>query len=80
MFRKDAPILVPNEATSALDPDLKAAIGENFHALMTNRTVIAIMHRLSAVAALDGFLARAWKRKLDGFLHRHRQAETRPAQ
>ena len=53
VFLKDAPILVLDEATSALDSDVEAAIQDNLHALMQGKTVIAVAHRLSTIAALD---------------------------
>ncbi len=53
MMLKDAPILVLDEATSALDSEVEAAIQGNLDRLMEGKTVIAIAHRLSTVAALD---------------------------
>ena len=50
---KNAPILILDEATSALDSEVEAAIQDQFHALMTGKTVIAIAHRLSTIAAMD---------------------------
>ena len=53
IFLKDAPILVLDEATSALDSEVEAAIQASLFALMADKTVIAIAHRLSTLAALD---------------------------
>ncbi|MGQ7845528.1 ABC transporter ATP-binding protein [Granulosicoccus sp. 3-233] len=50
---KDAPILVLDEATSALDSEVEAAIQEKLVELMTGKTVLAVAHRLSTIAALD---------------------------
>lgn len=50
---RDAPILILDEATSALDSHSEAAIQKALAALMRNRTVLAIAHRLSTLASLD---------------------------
>ncbi|MBP0617545.1 ABC transporter ATP-binding protein [Jiella mangrovi] len=50
---KDAPLLLLDEATSALDSEVEAAIAENLYRLMEGKTVIAVAHRLSTIAALD---------------------------
>src|SRR5690606_8461334 len=50
---KNAPILVLDDATSALDPEVEAAIQSQLDHLMQGKTVIAIAHRLSTIAAMD---------------------------
>ena len=50
---KNAPILVLDEATSALDSEVESVIQENLYTLMEGKTVIAVAHRLSTIAAMD---------------------------
>jgi ABC-type multidrug transport system fused ATPase/permease subunit len=50
---KDAPIVVLDEANSALDTAVEIEIQRALDALMRGRTVLAIAHRLSTVAKFD---------------------------
>jgi len=50
---KDAPILLVDEATAALDAENQAAIAEALARLRGKRTVIVIAHQLSTVAMVD---------------------------
>ena len=50
---KDAPILILDEATSALDSEVEATIQETLLGVMQGKTVVAIAHRLSTLAAMD---------------------------
>lgn len=50
---KDAPILLVDEATAALDAENQAAIAEALARLRGKRTVLVIAHQLSTVAMAD---------------------------
>jgi len=52
-FLKDAPILLLDEATAALDADSEEAIREALSRLMRGRTVVAIAHRLATLRSFD---------------------------
>ncbi|MBU2670873.1 ABC transporter ATP-binding protein/permease [Actinoplanes bogorensis] len=50
---KNAPIVLLDEATAALDPDNEAAIGSALAALTADRTLLVIAHRLQTVRSAD---------------------------
>ena len=50
---KNPPILILDEATSAVDNDTEAAIAKSLEKITQNRTTIAIAHRLSTIRHSD---------------------------
>jgi ATP-binding cassette subfamily B protein len=50
---KDPPILILDEATSAVDNETEAAIAKSLEKITKNRTTIAIAHRLSTIRHSD---------------------------
>ena len=50
---KDPPILVLDEATSAVDNETEAAIQRSLEKITQDRTTIAIAHRLSTIRNAD---------------------------
>jgi ATP-binding cassette, subfamily B, bacterial len=50
---KDPPILILDEATSAVDNETEAAIQKSLQVITQNRTTIAIAHRLSTIRYAD---------------------------
>ena len=53
---KDAPILILDEPSSALDPESEEIINRALDELMANKTVFLIAHRLSTVRKADNIL------------------------
>ncbi len=64
-FLKDAPILILDEPTSAVDVKTEAAIIEAMERLMHGRTSFLISHRLSALQNCDVILKMAHGRQTD---------------
>jgi ATP-binding cassette, subfamily C, bacterial CydD len=56
-FLRDAPLLLLDEPTAALDASAEAAVVEATTRLMTGRTVLVVAHRPAVVAAAD----RVWE-------------------
>ncbi|CAA0092650.1 Putative multidrug export ATP-binding/permease protein [Starkeya nomas] len=52
-FLKDAPILLLDEATAALDSESEAEVQKALHELQRNRTTLVIAHRLQTVINAD---------------------------
>jgi len=52
-FLKDAPILILDEPTSAVDVETEAAIMQALERLMRGRTTFIIAHRLSTLEKCD---------------------------
>ncbi|SEQ79961.1 ATP-binding cassette, subfamily B [Granulicatella balaenopterae] len=50
---KDAPIVIFDEASAAIDSDNEHQLQQAFHNLMQNKTVIMIAHRLSTIKKVD---------------------------
>lgn len=52
-FLKNAPVLILDEATSALDSESESLIRDAITTLSSNKTVIAIAHRISTILKAD---------------------------
>ena len=56
MLKKNAPVLIMDEATSSLDTLSEKYIQESFESLSQGRTTIVIAHRLSTIQKMDRIL------------------------
>lgn len=70
-FLKDAPILILDEPTSAVDVKTESAIIEAMERLMRGRTSFLISHRLSALQNCDMMLRIAHDRPVEATTQRH---------
>jgi ABC-type bacteriocin/lantibiotic exporter with double-glycine peptidase domain len=52
-FYKDAPVILFDEATAALDPATEAKILESLEGAASDKTIIMVAHRTKAIAACD---------------------------
>ncbi len=68
-FLKDAPLLILDEATSNLDPEIEAALQEAVDRLMANRTTLIITHRLSTAYRADQIVVLADGRAVETGTH-----------
>lgn len=66
---RDAPILLLDEAMSALDSESERAIQDAIEELSRGKTVIAIAHRLSTVLDSDGIIVMSQGRVIDMATH-----------
>ncbi|MDB5878303.1 MAG: transporter related protein [Variovorax sp.] len=71
---KDARILLLDEATSALDSESEGEIQRGLARLMQGRTVVAVAHRLSTVAAFDRIVVLVEGRIVEDGTHDELQA------
>ena len=55
-FYKDAPIIIPDEATSSLDSESELVVQSAIEKLIVNRTTTIIAHRLSTIEGANKIL------------------------
>ena len=66
---KDPPILILDEATSAVDNETEAAIARSLEKITQNRTTIAIAHRLSTIRHSDSIYVMEWGKIVERGTH-----------
>jgi len=69
-FIKDAPLLILDEPTSNLDPELEGLLWDSIQRLMKNRTVIVIAHRLNTIVKADQIFVMENGRVVESGTHR----------
>jgi ABC-type multidrug transport system fused ATPase/permease subunit len=55
-FLQDTPLLILDEATANLDPEIEAQIQESMASLLAGRTALVIAHRLATVRRADNIV------------------------
>ena len=66
---KNPPILILDEATSAVDNETEAAIQKSLEKITQNRTTIAIAHRLSTIRNADCIYVMEWGKLIEWGTH-----------
>jgi ATP-binding cassette, subfamily B, bacterial len=66
---KDAPVIILDEATSAVDTETERIIQENLKLLTTGKTAIVIAHRLSTIRQCDTIIVLDEGRMLESGTH-----------
>ena len=66
---KDPPILILDEATSAVDNETEAAIARSLEKITQNRTTIAIAHRLSTIRHANCIYVMEWGKIIEQGTH-----------
>ena len=69
-FLKNAPVLILDEPTSSLDPEIESLLEESTRRLMQGRTVITIAHRLNTVFRADKIIVLKDGRIIESGTHR----------